>query len=74
MNNFDNRKFVITFLILLIGAVFIFRLAYMQLIDDQWKLRAAEISEDKLVTYSSRGIVYDRRDKYSLIIKYSTIF
>ncbi|MFD1551497.1 penicillin-binding protein 2 [Putridiphycobacter roseus] len=63
MNNFDNRKFVITFLILLIGSVFIFRLAYMQLIDDQWKLRAAEISENKLVTYPARGIVYDRNDK-----------
>ena len=49
MNNFDNRKFVISFLIVLIGLVFIFRLAYMQLIDDQWKDRAAQISEDKII-------------------------
>ena len=76
MNNFDNRKFVISFLILIIGVVFIFRLAYMQLIDDQWKERAAQISEDKIITYPARGIVYDRNDKilisnqvfYSLLV------
>ena len=62
MNNFDNRKFVISFLIVLIGLVFIFRLAYMQLIDDQWKDRAAQISEDKIITYPARGIVYDRNN------------
>lgn len=63
MNNFDNRKFVISFLIILIGIVFIFRLGYMQLIDDQWKDRAAQISEDKIITYPARGIVYDRNDE-----------
>jgi penicillin-binding protein 2 len=63
MNNFDNRKFIISFLIVLIGVVFIFRLAYMQLIDDQWKDRAAQISEDKIITYPARGIVYDRNNE-----------
>jgi len=67
MNNFDNRKFVIGFLFILIGVVFIFRLAYMQLIDDQWKDRAAQISENKIITYPARGIVYDRNRK--LLIK-----
>ena len=60
MNNFDNRKYIISFLFILIGIVFIFRLAYMQLIDDQWKDRAAQISENKIITYPARGIVYDR--------------
>ncbi len=60
MNNFDNRKYIISFLFILIGVVFIFRLAYMQLIDDQWKNRAAQISENKIITYPARGIVYDR--------------
>ncbi len=63
MNNFDNRKFVISFLILIVGIVFIFRLGYMQLVDDQWKERAAQISEDKIITYPARGIVYDRNDQ-----------
>ena len=63
MNNFDNRKFVISFLIILIGIVFIFRLGYMQLVDDQWKDRAAQISEDKIITYPARGIVYDRNNE-----------
>ncbi|MFK8043970.1 MAG: penicillin-binding transpeptidase domain-containing protein [Crocinitomicaceae bacterium] len=63
MNNFDNRKFVVSFLIILIGLVFIFRLGYMQLIDDQWKDRAAQISENKIITYPARGIVYDRNNE-----------
>ncbi|MFK8039711.1 MAG: penicillin-binding transpeptidase domain-containing protein [Crocinitomicaceae bacterium] len=63
MNNFDNRKFVISFLIIIIGIVFIFRLGYMQLVDDQWKDRAAQISEDKIITYPARGIVYDRNNE-----------
>jgi penicillin-binding protein 2 len=32
----------------------------MQVIDDKWKLRAAQISENKVITYPARGIVYDR--------------
>lgn len=63
MNNFDNRKFIISFLIVLIGIVFLFRLGYMQLVDDQWKERAAQISEDKIITYPARGVVYDRNNE-----------
>ena len=44
----------------LIGVIFIIRLAYMQLADDQWSDRAAEISERKIITYPARGIVFDR--------------
>lgn len=60
MNSFENRKYVISLMFVLIGLVFIIRLFYMQIIDDQWVKRAAEISEIKIVTYPARGIVYDR--------------
>jgi penicillin-binding protein 2 len=63
MKSFENRKYIITLAILLIGVIFIFRLIHMQLIDDQWKNRAAEISEDKITTYPARGIVFDRNHK-----------
>ena len=60
MNNFENRKYTISLIFLLIGTIFIMRLAYMQLASDEWTIRAAEISEVKIVTYPARGIVFDR--------------
>ncbi|HIP35593.1 MAG TPA: penicillin-binding protein 2 [Crocinitomix sp.] len=60
MKSFENRKYIISFAILLIGVIFIFRLFYMQIIDDRWKKRAAQISENKITTYPARGIVFDR--------------
>ena len=35
----------------------------MQVVDDKWKERAAQISENKVITYPARGIVYDRNGK-----------
>ncbi len=64
MRNIENRKYVVAFIIVLVSAIFIARLFYMQILDDQWKLRAAEISENRMTTYPARGIVYDRnKDK-----------
>jgi penicillin-binding protein 2 len=63
MKSFEDRKYIITLAILLVGVVFIFRLIHMQLIDDQWKKRAAQISENKITTYPARGIVFDRNHK-----------
>lgn len=60
MKNIDNRKYVIALLFVLIPITFIVRLFYMQVVDDKWKERAAQISENKILTYPSRGIVYDR--------------
>ncbi len=59
MNN-DSRKYVIALMVLLVSFIFTVRLFYMQVIDDQWKDRAAEISENKVVTQPARGVVYDR--------------
>ena len=60
MRNIDNRKYVIALIFVLIPITFIVRLFYMQVVDDKWKERAAQISENKILTYPARGIVYDR--------------
>ena len=60
MREIENRKYVIALMIVLVSAIFIARLFYMQVLDDQWKVRAAEISENRITTYPARGIVYDR--------------
>lgn len=59
MNN-DSRKYVIALMVVLVSFIFIVRLFYMQVVDDQWKDRAAEISENKVITQPARGVVYDR--------------
>ncbi len=60
MKNIDNRKYIIPLIFVMISLIFIMRLLYMQVIDDKWKERAAQISENKVITYPARGIVYDR--------------
>ncbi|MBK7130962.1 MAG: penicillin-binding protein 2 [Crocinitomicaceae bacterium] len=59
MNN-DSRKYIIALMVILVSFIFLVRLFYMQVIDDQWKDRAAEISENKVITQPARGVVYDR--------------
>jgi penicillin-binding protein 2 len=63
MKNIENRKYVIALIFILIPLIFLVRLFYMQVVDDKWKERAAQISENKVITYPARGIVYDRNGK-----------
>lgn len=63
MKNIDNRKYVIALIFVMIPLIFFVRLFYMQVVDDKWKERAAQISENKVITYPARGIVYDRNGK-----------
>lgn len=63
MKNIDNRKYVIALIFVMIPLIFLVRLFYMQVVDDKWKERAAQISENKVITYPARGIVYDRNGK-----------
>lgn len=66
MKNIDNRKYIIALIFTLIPLIFVIRLFFMQVVDDKWKERAAQISENKVITYPARGIVYDR-NKIKLI-------
>lgn len=61
--NLDGRKYVIIVIIALTVLVFIGRLMQLQLIDDQWKVKAAEMTERKVTIYPSRGLIYDRNGK-----------
>lgn len=63
MKDYDNRKYIISLIFSFVGVVLILRLFYMQVIDDKWHKRAAEITEDKITIYPTRGIVYDRDGK-----------
>lgn len=61
MNNLENRRAVIILIFLSLGVLFTGRLLYMQVFTEKWKLRSEQISEFKIHTYPSRGIIYDRK-------------
>jgi len=59
--NYDDRKYVLIAAVVFTCVVFILRLFYIQVVDDSWKARAADISERKITVFPSRGLIYDRR-------------
>lgn len=61
--NFDNRKYVIIIFVSLIGVVYFIRLFQMQVLDDQWKLRAQEIAEKRKLITPPRAVMFDRNGK-----------
>lgn len=63
MNQYDNRKFVILAIFLLIGIVFVLRLFYIQVIDDTYMLSAENQSLLKITQYAPRGLIYDRNEE-----------
>ena len=58
--NFDSRKYVLIAAVLFITVVFILRLFWIQVVDDQWKASAANMAERKVTDYPARGFIYDR--------------
>lgn len=61
--NLEGRKLVFILLFLFVGVVFIIRLFYMQVIDDEWIKRAGEVAKQKMIIKPPRGIMYDRDNK-----------
>jgi penicillin-binding protein 2 len=58
--NFEGRRYVIISFMLLVGIIYSFRLFYMQVVDDTWKLRAQEIAEKRKEIIPARGVIFDR--------------
>lgn len=60
MNHLESRRFVIGFIFLLVGLIFLIRLFYVQVIDDHYKLDADNNVLRKIIKYPARGLIYDR--------------
>ncbi len=58
--NLSGRKFVIIIIFITVGIIFLLRLFYLQVIDDQWKIKGANASERVITEYPSRGLIFDR--------------
>lgn len=61
--NLSDRKFVIVFIIITVGFIFVLRLFFLQVVDDQWKIMAAQSSERVITEYPARGLIFDRNGK-----------
>lgn len=60
---FDSRKYVIITFFLVTGLLYAFKLFYMQVVDDTWKLRAQQIAEKRREITPPRAVVFDRNHK-----------
>lgn len=63
MDPFQNRRWVIILILLLIGLVFVFRLLFIQVLDPKWKDRARRITHTEKSIQPPRGLIYDRNGK-----------
>ena len=60
---YSNRKYVIGAIILSIGVIFLFRLFYLQVIDDSYKISANRNVLRTIPQFPARGLIYDRNGK-----------
>lgn len=58
--DFSGRKYFIFTIIILLGAVFIIRLFYLQVVDKSYMLSAESNVLRKITKYPARGLIYDR--------------
>lgn len=61
--NLEGRRLVFYGLFIAVGLIYSLRLFYMQVVDDKWKERAAEVSQRKKEIKPPRGIIFDRNDR-----------
>ena len=58
--NLEGRRIVFIALFIVVSVIYSIRLFYMQVIDDRWIARAAEVSQKRLNVKPPRGILIDR--------------
>src|SRR5690554_4738534 len=59
--NLGDRKFIIVIIFISVGIIFLLRLFFLQVVDDEWKVMAANASERVITEYPARGLIYDRK-------------
>jgi len=61
--SYEYRKAIIIIFILLTGILFVGRLFFLQVIDNEYKLSAENNVLRKITKYPARGLIYDRNGK-----------
>lgn len=63
MNPFTERKYIIAAIFGIVAVIFLFRLFWMQVIDNSYKLSAENNSRRNVTQYPARGLILDRNGK-----------
>lgn len=80
-DSFSSRRITVIAIFIIVGVVYIFRLAHLQIIDDSYAHLADKNALRHITQYPSRGLIYDRNGKllvyneavYDLIDRKSTV-
>ncbi len=67
-----SRSYLLIFFTVVTGFIFIFRLLYLQILTDKYKLKADKIAIKKKFTFPERGYIYDRNE--TLIVANQTSY
>jgi len=59
-NTYNDRRFIIHIIFISIGVIFIFRLFFIQIIEDKYKVSANNNVLRYVTDYPLRGLIYDR--------------
>ena len=59
----DNRSNIIQITFIIIGAVFVIKLFFIQVLDENYRLAAQNNVMQRLIDYPYRGLIYDRNGK-----------
>jgi len=59
----DNRSLIIRFTFVVVGLIFLIKLFFIQVLDENYQLAADNNTMQRLVEYPYRGLVYDRNGK-----------
>lgn len=59
----ENRKYIIQFVILLVGIIYLIKLFHIQVLDSNYKLAAENNIMQRIDEYPYRGLIYDRNHK-----------
>ncbi|MFC6997357.1 penicillin-binding protein 2 [Rufibacter roseus] len=63
MKYLEDRKYVIQAIFIAIGAVYLIKLFFIQVLDDSYKTAAENNAMRRIIQYPFRGLVYDRDGK-----------
>ena len=59
----ENRKYIIQFIFITIGIIFLTKLFFIQVLESRYKLAAENNVINKVIEYPYRGLIYDRNMK-----------
>lgn len=72
MQYLERRKYTVQAIFLVVAAIYIVRLFWLQIIDDRYKLAADDNAIRRTTLYPFRGLVYDRNGK--LLVQNTPIY